>query len=114
MEKKLSAERAAMIYAMEKIIRSFNDETAMDLWLSNGVPDGKIDGDTVDATDTEILKMCNYYGELDFYADDENYGDLMDTFLASILDALSRKNPTIDFDYIDRKSILYSDGVVSY
>ena len=114
MEKKLSAERAAMIYSMEKIIRSLNNEDAMDSWLSMGLPDGEIDADISDAIDTEILKLANYYGELDDYSDDGNFADLMDTFISCIVDALYLNNPSVLDITLNRTGILFSDGVSSH
>lgn len=61
-------ERAEMIRAMEKIVRSVNNEEVFDLWLSMGVADGDINGRETDE-------------DLDFYADDENFSELMELFL---------------------------------
>ena len=33
------AERVELLKAMDGIVRSLNDESVMDLWLTNGVPD---------------------------------------------------------------------------
>ena len=39
------AERVELLKAMDVVVRSLNDESAMDLWLTNGVPDGADDSD---------------------------------------------------------------------
>ena len=39
------AERVELLKAMDVVIRSLNDEEVMDLWLTNGVPDGADDSD---------------------------------------------------------------------
>ena len=39
------AERVELLKAMDVIVRSLNDESVMDLWLTNGVPDGADDSD---------------------------------------------------------------------
>lgn len=39
------AERAELLKAMDVVVRSLNDEEMMELWLTNGVPDGADDSD---------------------------------------------------------------------
>ena len=39
------AKRVELLKAMDVIVRSLNDESVMDLWLTNGVPDGADDSD---------------------------------------------------------------------
>ena len=39
------AERVELLKAMDIIVRSLNDESVMDLWLTNGVPDGADESD---------------------------------------------------------------------
>ena len=39
------AERAELLKAMDVVVRSLNDESVMDLWLTNGVPDGADESD---------------------------------------------------------------------
>ena len=39
------AERVELLKAMDVIVRSLNDESVMDLWLTNGVPDGADESD---------------------------------------------------------------------
>ena len=39
------AERVELLKAMDVIVRSLNDESVMDLWLTNGIPDGADDSD---------------------------------------------------------------------
>jgi len=61
--------RADMVRAMDLIARSINDEEIMMTWLTYGVADGDIKEDTTD----EDLEH--------YYEDDEDFADLMDTFL---------------------------------
>ena len=37
------AKRVELLKAMDVVVRSLNDESVMDLWLTNGVPDGADD-----------------------------------------------------------------------
>lgn len=39
------AERVELLKAMDTIVRSLNDESVMDLWLTSGVPDGADESD---------------------------------------------------------------------
>ncbi|MBQ2634087.1 MAG: hypothetical protein IJF88_05875 [Oscillospiraceae bacterium] len=67
-------ERIKMIKAMEYIIRQVNDEDVFSGWLIDGVADGDIDyGDISIGTDDAE--------DLEYYMRDENFADLMDTFL---------------------------------
>lgn len=69
-----TVERIKMIKAMEFICRTVNDEHIADCWLIDGVADGDIEpGDlSVNPDDAD---------NLEFYLRDENFADLMDTFL---------------------------------
>lgn len=80
-------DRITIVRAMETIARCVNDETVFETWLVSGVPDGEIDDDTTDE-------------ELEYFAEDENFADLMDTFLVLMRSAY-------------RSGGLYFDGVVS-
>ena len=62
-------ERIKLIRAMETIARAVNNEELFwDIWALNGVADGDIDDTTADK-------------EIEFYADDETFSELMATFL---------------------------------
>lgn len=62
-------ERIEVVRAMETLARSINDESVFYRWLLCGVADGDIDENTTDE-------------ELEFYVeDDEQFADLMNTFL---------------------------------
>ncbi len=61
-------ERVEMVRAMELLARAVNDEDVFMTWLISGVADGDINESTTDE-------------ELDYYTEDENFADLMDTFL---------------------------------
>ena len=45
MQPKNVAERVELLKAMDVVVRSLNDESVMDLWLTNGIPDGADDSD---------------------------------------------------------------------
>ena len=84
-------ERIKMVKAMEYIARQINDEDVFAGWLVSGVADGDIDYADLSEEDD---------GMVDYYTDDKNFSDLMDTFLWCMKKA--------------RKSGgLYCDGVVS-
>ena len=80
-------ERIAVVRAMETIARQINDEDVFEGWLISGVADGDIDDTTTD-------------DELEYYAEDENFAELMGTFLRVM--ARARKSGG-----------LYCDGVIS-
>lgn len=80
-------ERIELVKAMELIARTVNDEFVFDMWLTYGIADGDI---TDDADDEE----------LEYYTEDENFADLMETFL----DLMSKAK---------KSGCLYSDGIVS-
>lgn len=62
-------ERIKLIRAMETIARAVNNEELFwDIWAIDGVADGDIDDTTADK-------------EIEFYADDETFSELMATFL---------------------------------
>lgn len=69
-----SIERIKMVKAMEYITRQINDESVFNGWLTEGVADGDIDyGDlNVGADDAD---------NLEYYLSDDEFADLMDTFL---------------------------------
>ena len=81
-------ERVSVVRAMEIIARSVNDEEVFEGWLMCGVADGDIDDDTTDE-------------ELEYYIEDDNFAELMGTFLR----VMSRAK---------RSGGLYSDGVLSH
>ena len=85
--------RIKMVKAMEFIIRNINNESQLDLWLSNGVADGDIEyGDlTVKPEDAENLEI---------YIKDADYKQLMRDFLYIMSRAY-------------KSGGLYSDGVTS-
>lgn len=80
-------ERIAIVRAMETLARQINDESAFMTWLTFGVADGDIDNSTTDE-------------ELEFYAEDENFAELMGAFL--LVMAKARKSGG-----------LYADGILS-
>ena len=81
-------ERVSVVRAMETIARTVNDEEVFEGWLMCGVADGDIDDDTTDE-------------ELEYYTEDDNFAELMGTFLR----VMSRAK---------RSGGLYSDGVSSH
>ena len=60
--------RIKLVRAMELIARTINDEEVFEGWLMYGVADGDIDETTTDE-------------ELEYYAEDETFAELMGTFL---------------------------------
>lgn len=86
-------ERIKMVKAMEFIARQINDELIFDRWLTGGVADGDIEyGDMWPRTGDEEM--------LDYYLEDDNFKDLMQTFLRCMASA-------------KKSGGLYCDGVVS-
>ena len=86
-------ERIKMVKAMEFIARQINDELIFDRWLTGGVADGDIEyGDMWPHTGDEEM--------LDYYLEDDNFKDLMQTFLRCMASA-------------KKSGGLYCDGVVS-
>ena len=80
-------ERKETVLAMERLVRSCNDEELTMGWLMYGVPDGDINDYTVDEVD-------------DYFVDDENFASLMGLFLRIMSQA-------------EKDGGLYIDGVVS-
>lgn len=87
--------RIEMLRAMETVIRNMNDESAIDEWLRNGIPDGAINS----ATDSS---------ELEWLAEKDNFADIMDTF-CYIMREWTKGLDTPK----DRKAFFYCDGVQS-
>ena len=85
--------RIKMVKAMEFIARQINDEEVFEIWLISGVADGDIEyGDlSIKAGDED---------EFGTYIEDENFADLMQTFLRVMREAY-------------KSGGLYCDGVVS-
>lgn len=61
-------ERKQMVLAMERLVRSVNDEDYIMPWLSCGIPDGDIEKYTEDEVD-------------DYFIEDEHFAELMGLFL---------------------------------
>ena len=78
-------ERIKMVRAMELLARAVNDETVFEHWLTCGVADGDIDDDTSDS-------------DLEYYAEDDTFAELMDTFLRVMSGA--RRSGGLYFDKI--------------
>ena len=103
MEVKISGERKEMIVAMDAIMRALNDEEIFDQWLSIGVADGDIIHEEIQE------KISETESDFVYYEDDENFADLMDTFLCIIYYAISHKHIIKE----KRNGVLYCDGVIS-
>ena len=91
-------ERIKLVRAMEYIARQVNDEDVFELWLTEGVADGDIEYGKMEADDADLEK--DRWSGLNFYVEDSNFSDLMETFLT-----LMRK--------AQKSGGLYCDGVVS-
>lgn len=88
-----TVERIKMVKAMEFICRNMNDENVLWPWLSVGVADGDIKYGDLTASEEEAEDM-------EFYIRDEDFADLMDTFLYCMKRA-------------GKSGGLYCDGIVS-
>ncbi|MCQ2416360.1 MAG: hypothetical protein MJ071_00945 [Oscillospiraceae bacterium] len=86
-EATVSKERIEVVRAMETIARTVNNENIFMEWLTYGVADGDIREGTED-------------DELEYYTRDEEYSELMGTFL-NVMKSASKSGG------------LYSDGVTS-
>lgn len=88
-------ERIKMVKAMEFIVRHCNDEHDMIDWLTIGVADGDIEWG-----DLSVTREDEESGAFEYYIEDVNFADLMDTFLHTMYSALENEGG------------LYCDGVV--
>ena len=79
--------RNQLVLAMERLVRSVNDESLLMTWLMYGVPDGDIKNYTVEEVD-------------DSFVEDEMFAVLMGMFLRIMAQA-------------EEDGGLYADGVVS-
>ena len=71
MDEKLDVtERKKLVLAMEMLARQVNDEEVFMSWLMVGVADGDISYGSTDIDEVD-----------DYYIEDDNFRDLMDTFL---------------------------------
>ena len=68
------AERVKMVKAMEFICRQVNDEDNIGAWLTLGVADEDIEYGDLEVKDSDPE-------DLEYYIEDDEFGDLMDTFL---------------------------------
>lgn len=80
-------ERKCVVLAMEKLVRSCNNEELLMLWLAYGVPDGDIKQYTVDEVDDSLVE-------------DEEFAILMGMFLRIMAQS-------------EKDGGLYVDGIVS-
>jgi len=83
----INKDRVQLVRAMETLARAVNNESVFMNWLSMGVADGDIKQDTTD-------------DELEWYTEDDNLSELMDTFLDLMSDAKENGG-------------LYCDGIVN-
>lgn len=87
-------ERRNAVLAMERIIRSLNDEEFIMRWLSVGVADGDIDETTTAEDDV-----------LDWYVTDGIFADILGTFAEIMADAIEYNGGA--------SGLLYVDGIIS-
>jgi hypothetical protein len=71
-----NVERKKMVLAMEFIARQVNDEDVFMSWLTVGVADEDIKYGSLDVDEVD-----------DYYIEDDNFKDLMDTFLRLMVNA---------------------------
>lgn len=69
-----TVERIKMVKAMEFIARQVNDEDIFGAWLTLGVADEDIKYGDLEVRDDDAE-------DLEYYIEDDEFGDLMDTFL---------------------------------
>lgn len=81
--------RKRMVLAMEMIARAVNDDEVFGAWLMLGVPDGDIKPYSIDTNEVD-----------EYFTKDENYRELMDTFLRVMRSAANSGG-------------LYDDGIVT-
>ena len=86
-------ERVKLVKAMEYIARQINDEMVFEGWLVEGVADGDVEYGDLDVNPTDLE-------DFEYYIGDNNFADLMDTFLWVMARA-------------KKSGGLYCDGVVS-
>lgn len=67
-------ERVKLVKAMEFLARNINDEAVFEEWLIDGVADGDIEYGSLDIAPDDL-------DNLDYYTEDDNFADLMQTFL---------------------------------
>lgn len=84
-------ERIDLLFSMDTVVRSLNDEAYMDAWLESGVPDGTA------------------YENLIDYTDDETFADIMDTFVW----VMARATTGRFLGEEERRGTLYCDGVIN-
>lgn len=66
--------RVKMVKAMEYIACQINDENIIEAWLQLGVADGDIPYGDLSVREED-------YDDLEYYIDDEEFGELMGVFL---------------------------------
>jgi hypothetical protein len=76
-------ERYATIRAMDMLARQTNNETALEMWFSQGISDGDIDLETPD----EMLAD---------YIDDDKFRDVLDTFLCVMSESYKQGGLSVD------------------
>lgn len=91
-------ERVKMVRAMEFIARQINDEEVFQEWLEDGVADGDIEYGDLEVKDEDLDD--SWWNGFEYYADRENFGDILTTFLRIMAEAW-------------KSGGLYCDGVVS-
>lgn len=89
-------ERIKMVKAMEFIARSINNEDVLECWLVNGVADGDIKYGDLTASESDEDGLYSYL-------DDEDFADLMDSFLWVM--AKAKRNGGIFCDGVVSKSL---------
>jgi len=70
-------ERVKMVKAMEFIARQINDEDVFCEWLTVGVADGDITYGDLNAAEEDA-------DTLEYYLEDDNFGNLMGVFLGTM------------------------------
>ena len=100
-------ERRLMLLSMDYIARSLNDEFQIEKWLTIGIADGDINYDDIFEKIAPALYDLSE-SDFEYYEEDKNFADLMDSFLMLICRACGKKT-----EVNNRTGVLYCDNVIS-
>lgn len=89
--------RIKMVKAMEYIARQINDEDVFMLWRMVGVADGDIEYGDLEANKADA--------DMDYYIEDDNFAELMATFLRAM-----KRAEKSGWLYCDKVVSKYEDG----
>lgn len=76
----LNLERYKLLKAMDIIARYVNNESFIEEWLANGVPDGDINIDNISVSKEELENLS-------YYSFNNHFKDAIDSFMEVIINA---------------------------